>query len=264
MRTILLSIILLPFTLLSQSEIDFYNSNSLKIGIGFSRSAIKDLRLSNSTFNRIAPKYTIGYIQANENRISSIDFSFSSFLAGQNTLLALKNLNIGIDYSYQRKVNKNIWIGGFLDHRTLLNFPKSKTWLYNNNPISYTLSQSIGPKITYGKQMGKLSGLAEFQTALLSYLVQPIYGHPYPDKFLDEEVFNPNLSGLAGPLLKSGKVVSLNKYRSFKLKMSLVYHFNHSIATEIAFSTDCFYANANGKAVNYSGFDSMINFYYKH
>lgn len=267
LRKILLFLFLLSGIQLNAQDVlsGIHQTNSLNVGFGFSFGKVKDKRISNRSFGNWAPKFTLGYVQANDRRISQIELQFSNYKERGNPLLNLNFIMSGIYYSYQRKVQDYVWIGGFFDHNTLLNFPRATTWLFNNNPVSYTLAQSIGPKISYGRHFdGSLESGISAQTALLAYVVRPIFGHPYPSKFMDEKVFNPQLSGLAGPLLRSGKIKTLNAFRNLRLKFGLTYHLSNSIGLSLNYDVDMLYTNASGKSSSFSAQDLLLRVSYKH
>lgn len=249
---------------IAQDVRDFQTNNSFSIGIGFSGANILDKRLSNKYIFGLNPKYSISYRQANEKRISQVEVNFTNYKDARSSLLNFSSIKSNVYYSYERKVADGVWFGGFFDHSTLLTFPNNPNNFFVNNTISYTLLQSLGPSISYAKSFDKLLFTSSAQTSLLSYVVQPIYGHPYPEKFLDESVFNPTQEGLAGPLVRSGKLLSVNKYRSMRISFGLFYHVSPSINIGLDYTADLFYANANGKSVFFNGQDIMLKASYIH
>ena len=130
-------------------------------------------------------------------------------------------------YSYQRNL-KNNWIGGYFHSSTLLNFPKNTQKLFGNNPISYTIVQSLGfaanrTENLFEKNNHRLEVSAGGKIALLNHVIRPAYGHPYPEHFLQEDVFNPTQEGLGSSIFKSGKIQSLDKYQNIKLALEFNY-----------------------------------------
>ena len=266
MRTIVF-FLAITFGLLSvnaQDVRDFNTNNSLSIGIGFSAANILDKRLSNKYIFGLNPKYSISYRQANEKRISQVEVNFVNYKDPGTSLVRFNSIKSNVYYSYERKINDGVWVGGFFDHSTLLTFPINNNNIFVNNTISYTLLQSIGPSVTYAQSFNKLLLTSSAQTSLLSYAVQPIYGHPYPEKFLDERVFNPTQEGLAGPLVRSGKLLTLNKYRSMRVSFGLSYFLSPAISIGLDYTADLFYANANGKSIFFNGQDLMLKASYIH
>lgn len=242
--------------------------NEITIKVGFSRTAIKDARISALTQKTWSPKYGMSYRKANAKRISQLDFEFTNVNSKNGTLLNLSSIIPKVNYSYKRKVDNGLWVGGFIDHITLLNFPKTRTSLFNNNTISYLMTASIGPSISYDKSdlfgVDKLNFRTDAQAPLLSYVIQPEFGHPYPRKYLEQDTFSPTRDGLAGPLLKSGRLVTINKFRSLNISFSFQYLVSDKIGFSLNLNSQLLYANTTNKALSLNNQDILFGTTYFH
>lgn len=241
----------------------------VSLRVGLTHTSIQDFRMGSVRHKSWSPKYDIGYSQQNEKRISQVRLQFFASKSANQGLLSLTSLRPAINYSYQRKVGEGLWVGGFIDHSTLLNIPKTTTSLYNNNPISYNISQSIGPRITYTGTANLGEGLplgyqVSTQAALLSYMIQPAFGHPYPTQYLNEEDFSPTREGMTWPLMKSGKLATLDKVRNFRLELGLFYFVNDRVKISLDYQGEIFYANTRGKALNMQSHDIFFGASYIH
>ncbi len=256
---LLMLLLLFCFNSISAQDVrDFNTNNTLSIGFGISAGNIKDTRLSNKFITAVNPKYSISYRQANDKRISQVKLDFVHYKDKRNSLANFNAIKSNVYYSYEQKIGDGFYFGGFFDHSTLLNFPSDEKKFFVNNSISYTLLQSLGPKISYVNTFDRFVFTSSAQTALLSYTVQPIYGHPYPEQFLDERVFNPTLEGLARPLVRSGKLLTWNKFRSMRIDLGFSYFITPALAVGLDYSADLFYANANGKSVFFNSQDLLF------
>jgi hypothetical protein len=90
----------------------------------------------------------------------------------------------------KEKVADGTWFGGYINSISLVNLPKNPgQTFFVNNPVSYTISKSLGPSMTYSHGFKNDFNISStIQMATLSYVIQPIYGHPYPEKYLEEGV----------------------------------------------------------------------------
>ena len=264
--TCILFIISLSANMISAQE-DATREVSLRLG--FTHTSIQDYRMGSVKHTSWAPKYDIGYSHQNEKRISQVRLQFFATRSANQGLLSLTSLRPAINYSYQRNVKDGLWIGGFIDHSTLLNFPKTATSLHNNNPISYNISQSIGPRVTYTGTASiggdrPLGYQVSTQAALLSYMIQPAFGHPYPTQYLKEEAFSPTREGMTWPLMKSGKLATMDKVRNFRLELGLFYFVNDRVKISVDYQGEIFYANTRGKALNMESHDIFFGASYIH
>lgn len=265
---LLLSIMLAALFSISVTGQETINRNELTVKFGFSHTAIQDSRISAITQSAWSPKYGVSYRKINHERISQIDFHFTQARSDNNTLLGMVSIIPQVSYSYLRKTKNGLWLGGFLDHTTLLNFPKTSSGLYNNNPINYLLTASIGPSFAYDKSeifgIQKMRFDSKFQTPILSYVIQPEFGHPYPKKYLEHDTFSPTRSGLAGPLLKSGRVVSINKFRSLNISLGFHYQVSDKVDLSLNLNTQLLYANTTNKSLSMNNYDVLFGASYIH
>ncbi len=246
------------------SQIPYGKEVGLRIGI--TKTNIQDQRLSAKSFTNWSPKYGVVFGSKKENSWSHniIDFTYVTGHK-KDPYFTINSIIISATYSYQRKVSEGFWMGGFTKHHTILNFPKSVYGsIFTNNAISYTISQSIGPKISYAPtsltaENKTISGLSSLQFPILAYLIQPIYGHPYPEQYLREGTFCPTRSGMAWPMVKSGKLVSLARYKSIQLELGIFYYISDRFKIGVAYEGELFYANANGKSVKLNTNDIVVS-----
>ena len=244
MKSILAFLCVLSTLVLSgQSEpTQFTTQKRLTLSFGISNTSIKDKRIGNSAFNAWSPKYGISYTRIKTKSRSHIQFQFTSIRPDRHKLLSMTSIRPDVNFAYERKVKEGFWIGGFSKHHTILNFPSNPKSMFVNNPISYNIMQAFGPRITYTMQESignnRLDITTSAQSALLAYAIQPAFGHPYPEVYLDEKYFSPTRDGMTGPLLRSGKILTLNKFRSLKVEFGFHYYINQSWKVGIDYQMD--------------------------
>jgi len=255
-----LTLLLLPYCKVCSQE--NLTTQEVYIKVGFSRVGITDHRLSAITHRSWAPRYGLSHTKTTPHSLSTFSMLFSIANSSTQGPLSIMSIMPNINYSYQRKVREGLWLGGYIDHMTLLNFPKTSSGLMNNNPISYHIAQSVGPRVTYtrGLTLGgnELLLQSSAQTSLLSYMIQPAYGHPYPTQFLKEEVFSPDRSGMAWPLIKSGKLATVNQVFSFRIELSIAYMINDKLKIGIDYQGNMTHANTRGKSLWFSNHDYLF------
>jgi hypothetical protein len=231
--------------------------------LGISKTKINDQRLSAKSFSNWSPKYGMVFGSRKENSWSHHHLDFT-YVKGhkKDPYFTLNSMIISHRYSYQRKAGNQLWIGGFTNHNTTLNFPKSVySSMFTNNAISYTIVQSIGPKLSYTNTIKDedIEVQTSIETPILAYLIQPIYGHPYPSRYLEEGTFDPTRAGMAIPMLKSGKFVSFSRYRGLRIELGLYYYASDRFKIGASYQGELMYANANGKSVQLQSNDFIIN-----
>jgi hypothetical protein len=234
--------------------------------IGISKTKVQDNRLSAKSFSNWSPKYGLVFGTRKENSWSQNQLDFT-YVKGhkKDPYFTLNSMIISHTYSYQRKVGEGFWIGGFTNHKTILNFPRSLfSSMFTNNTISYTIVQSIGPKLSYAHTLTNqkdkpIAIQTSVETPILAYLIQPIYGHPYPGKYLEEGTFDPTRAGMTIPMLKSGKFVSISRYKGLRIELGVFYYASDRFKIGASYQGELMYANANGKAVHLQSNDFIIN-----
>lgn len=209
--------------------------------VGIAHLSIQDDRFSAISKSGWTPSYEINFkkIKTHSKQEWSFGFSMANQL-GNDPLLNAKVIRPNITYSYERKF-KQLWIGGFLNSSTILQFPRTNTSHFENNPISYTISQSIGPRFSLNQNFGthdqwSLDGAA--QISLLNYVIRPAYGHPYPEKYLQAGRFHPTRSNMTAPLIKSGKIHSIDKFQSFKIVLGISYIVSDRMKVSVNYRID--------------------------
>lgn len=220
----------------------------LQFGWRFNR--VTDQRFATNTKKISQPVYGMYYRKESERKREELKFSMSRTLGTKSPgLLSFKTIMPQVSYSHQRKVG-NLWVGGFLDSFSLMNLPRSTTGFFTNNSISYTIVGSLGPMIGYEQNMrendrNRLTLNTNARIGLLNYVVRPAFGHPYPEKYLTEENFSPTRSGMAGPLLKSGKLQTLNRYQMFRFVLGFNYY--HRGRIKLGLQYEVYGQNNRGK-----------------
>ncbi|MEM6377843.1 MAG: hypothetical protein AAF705_06505, partial [Bacteroidota bacterium] len=63
--------------------------------------------------------------------------------------------------------------------------------------------------------------LSDFNLPLLTYVIRPAYGLPYPEDFLEDGTFDFQRTGMTGTLLTSGKIRSLGYFQQFRFRLGL-------------------------------------------
>ena len=242
---IILNLTCFLFILSTAEAQESMNPRHKELGLqhGISISSIKDSRLSARTKHLNLSHFAFVYKKWNDHKKESLIISYSgNFKNPKSENLWYKIIHPEVMYSYQRKW-KGHFIGGYYHSSTLLSFPISQSGGFGNNPISYTIANSLGivfnktqSLLSHGKHSVDLDASA--QVALLSYLIRPAYGHPYPEDFLKEDTFNPTQAGLGKSIVKSGKIRSLNKYQSFRLVLGINYYFKDSFKVNATFAFD--------------------------
>jgi hypothetical protein len=234
--------------------------------VGLSKTKINDQRLSAKSFTNWSLKYGLVFGTRKENSWSRNQLDFT-YVKGHkdDPYFTLNSMIISHTYSYQRKVGEGLWIGGFTNHRSIINFPKSLySSMFTNNVISYTIAQSIGPKLSYAHAFNHqndkpVEAQASIEATILAYLIQPIYGHPYPHRYLEEGTFDPTRAGMTIPMLKSGKFVSLSRYKGLNIEIGIYYYTSERFKIGASYQGELLYANANGKSVQLKANDFIIN-----
>lgn len=238
--TLTLAFILSFSTLQGQDNLDGIR-HTIGVELGYAFANVQESRFSKLTKQIRSPKFGMNYSKENTTTKQVLAVHYTGLGAAQSSKGLLYNLiRPEVNYAYLRKYKMN-WVGGFFNSTTLLNMPKSSLVGFGNNPISYTIAQSLGIRLERdhdisikGKDV-QVSGSSQF--SLLSHLIRPAYGHPYPEDFLNEDAFSPTQAGLASSLIKSGKIVSVNKYMSFQISLSISYQFKDHVSAKLIYNS---------------------------
>lgn len=228
--TTIICIISLSFCTQELSAQDAANFKQEEIGLhlNWRITQFTDARLSARKFQAGAWSFGTIYRKETAKKREALIFTFSrSSTLDPKGLLKINLISPQVQYSHQRKAG-NLWIGGFIDSYSLLKFPQAAAGTFNNNPISYTISKSIGPMISREfvlreTEDNRFFTIPSLQMGVLNYVIRPAYGHPYPDEYLTEEHFSPTRRGMAGPLLRSGKLKLPHKYQMIRFSLGLFY-----------------------------------------
>lgn len=211
----------------------------VRAGVGF--ASLEEKRFSSQVQRGVLPTYSMD-IETYKNKSRqhlSINFSLTQDYTNQPTL-SYALVFPEVRYTYMKALADDWYIGGMFHSFTLLNFPESELTNFVNNSISYTLAQSIGPSLYYQKTTTnqKISFESECQLGLLSYVVRPAFAHPYPENYLQPDVFSPDRDGMMRTLFKGGKLWTVNKIQNVLINTSTAYHLpNWKFSADLAFST---------------------------
>ena len=216
------------FQRLNAQEAATFKQEEIGLHINWRITQFKDTRLSARNFQAASWAFGTIYRKETDKKREALIFTYSSAITEDpKGLLRIKLISPQVQYSHQRKVG-NLWLGGFIDSYSLLKFPQAPAGIFNNNPISYTITKSIGPMISSDFSLretedSRIFAVPSLQMGLLNYAIRPAYGHPYPDEYLTEEHFSPTRRGMAGPLLRSGKLKLPHKYQMIRFSLGLFY-----------------------------------------
>ncbi|MEZ4910814.1 MAG: hypothetical protein R2774_08120 [Saprospiraceae bacterium] len=238
--------------------------------IGFSGINIKDQRFSAIAKQAFAPVFGGEIVKSRHQSIASHRFYFtSSKTAKSDGWLLIKNLRPYYQFTYNWKIDEMNFFGFNIENLTLLNTPVSRKGIYTNNPISYLTSLSVGPSFFYRNNMksgdnSHLYFVTSIQAALLGYVIHPAYGHPYPKSYLKPGTFHPERKNMTSSVLKSGNIVTINRYNSINISFGLQWFISDKYGVGVNLKNYWHSANFNNKLIRYKSHDILFSFTYKH
>ena len=214
---------------LSAQDMSF-KSNEIQFSVGISNIVIKDARSSAIAKSYFTPTYGFDAIHRRNDSRHQFSFRYSQKMRTLDDVLEYDFFKPDFFYSFQKRQD-DFWIGGFVNLSTLVSLPKSTTSHFGNTPVNYTMANSIGLSMAYDHCFNGSNWAlnTDVHLPLASYVIRPAYGHPYPKKYLEEGTFSPTRSGMTGPLLRSGKLLTLNKFQAFKINLSISYLINERV-----------------------------------
>ena len=248
------------------AQIDNITRKEIGVQIGTSFTSIHESRYSNITKRYVQPKYGLYYQKWNDKKRTELLLNYSMTSNVKNPQnLWYKIIHPEVLHTIQRKVGDN-WIGGYFHSSTVLNFPKNANGLFGNNPISYTIANSLGLAINrtesfMEKNNNRLEANMGAKVALLSHVIRPIHGHPYPEHFFQEDVFTPTQVGLGKSIPKSGKIRTLNKYQNIKLVLGLNYYHKDHLKIGVQYQGN-FQKIKEGRQSSYNAHDLLLRVSY--
>jgi len=209
------------------------NPTQKEIGLqfGMSFNSMNEQRFSAITKKYLQPKMGLVYRKQNDKKREELILSFTTTLRpDQPQYMWYKIINTEVNYTYQQRVN-DTWVGGFYQSSALLNWATDGRNSFGNNPIAYTISNNLGVAVDrseeiFSKGKHKFSLDGGVRTTLLSHVIRPHYAHPYPEHFLQEDVFNPNQVGMGKSVAKSGKFRTIDKFLGLNLRLGINYIHN--------------------------------------
>jgi len=265
-KSFITALFVLLFIVSSSAQKDNNTIKEIGVQTGTSFTSVYDSRYSNLTKRYVQPKYGLYYQKWNNKKRTELLISYTMTTNVEDPLnLWYKIIHPEVLSTYQRKVNKN-WIGGYFHSSTLLNFPKNDKGLFGNNPISYTIAHSLGFAINRKENLviknnHRLDIDMSAKIALLNHVVRPIYGHPYPEHYFQEDVFSPTREGIGSSIFKSGKINFLDKYQNFKFTLGLNYYFKDHLKIGIQYQGNFQKVN-EGKQSIYKSHDLSVGLGY--
>ena len=257
-------VLLIVLPLAAQNDNKLHREFGIKFGTSF--TAYNETRYSAITKNYKQPKIGLVYAKWNDKKREEFYASYTSTFSNPNPQnLWYKIIHPEVVYSYQRKV-ANTWIGGYYHSSTLLNFPKNDKKLFGNNPISYTIANGLGIAINHAESLlendnRRLDIYGGAKMALLNYVIRPSYGHPYPEDYLQEDVFKPTRAGMGKSVAKSGKFRTVDKYQSMKLVMGLNFYHKDHLKIGVQYERN-FQKVREGKQATYKSHDFTVGISY--
>lgn len=261
-KGVILFMILFPFSLWSQTDSDRTRVRNVTLRWGLSKSFVMDARLSGKTHQAWSPRYGVSHTEISEQSHKNFRLDLAFFRGSRSSrIFSMKSVHTDVVFLYRRKIHDHLWAGGYMNTMTLFNFPVSAVpSFFTNNPIGYHLIHSVGPSVSWSPDHGHMFTLsqASVETALLSYVIQPIFGHPYPEKYLDEDVFDPGRKGMAWPFIKSGRWSSFRKFFHMNIQLGWFYMFSDRYTLGMEYRTGTFFANSRGKPASLRHHDFFL------
>jgi hypothetical protein len=221
MACLILILIIGPYAF---CQSDNFLPKGLEISFSTNLETNKESRFSFRKRTEIGFNTSLKYHWGGIQNKQSIDVSFGkNFRSLKNNLVIFNFLKPTIVYTFQRKVN-NFFLGGFADIGALLAFPRGWT---GDNAIAYTLWTSLGVSAEYYKAISSKKESAFFlklRFPLISYVVRPAYGFPYPEKFIRDGTFDFQRQNMGKYILTSGKITSLHKFQNILFDLGYLLH----------------------------------------
>ncbi len=197
------------------SQSDTTSSRGITINYSFNNESFEDTRFSFR--NRVEPGFTSSLLlfwKKNRSRHSFRLGFGKNFPQRAGELVAFNNLRPEFIYTYQREI-ANWYVGGYFGLGSLLSFPTG-LWAGNNN-ISYSIWGSVGLATEFQKRLPfnneRFAIFSRLRIPIVSYVIRPSYGLPYPEDFIEDGVFNFQREGMGRYVLSSGNLNSLNTFQ---------------------------------------------------
>jgi len=175
------------------------------VNVGWALSQTQDKRLSNQYKHFSNPVYQLSFGNRTATRRYDTVLSFQY----DNTSTTSRSMGVRQIqpevFSRLQWYNSGFWIGPTFESSTLLLSPKGKG--FSNSPISYTISNGLGIAVNrqWTSDDAKLSFDTGIESSLVSYIIRPAFGHPYPEGFLEDGTFHPTRAGMGRTIARSGK-----------------------------------------------------------
>ncbi|MGB3180595.1 MAG: hypothetical protein WBB45_04355 [Cyclobacteriaceae bacterium] len=256
MACVLVPIILLfsqtGFT--QETKVEFTERHYLQTGIGLSVLKAKDANLSPLTFSGSGPALQLGFLKSNR-LFEKANIYFSYTPLGHPTAVSTTVESFAFDMGYTRLYPVLILSPGLqvkAGGRASLWGNGRLNSLYSNNLLSYelALSAEAAARLSYDLTIGdKDVQLAwDLSLPLLSYIIRPAEGLPYPIEYLEDGEFNLEDDGLPGATLFSGKIGSLHNLRAISADISFTYFLQNSNALTLGYSWNYYDARVYNRA----------------
>jgi hypothetical protein len=199
----------LSSTLLAQTKGDYLNAS-----VGYINHHFNDARHSSIFRNAGGVGGILQYEAVRDLEIHRLQLQVALATTHQEFASVSTNTHGTLRYEYCRALTglQGVYVGGYVDFSALL-LERSGLWTDPGAALSYVLSSSLGGLIRYSAPLGESWSVnTAAYLSLLNYVVRPAFGFPYPASFLRDGRFSFNLNGLAGDIVQSGIVQTLDTF----------------------------------------------------
>lgn len=196
-------------TLAAQTASDYLNAS-----VGYTNHYFNDARHSSIFRNAGGVGSIVQYEAIRGLEIHRLQLQVALALTGQELTSVSTNTHGTLRYEYSRALAglQGVYVGGYVDISVLL-LERSGLWTDPGAALSYVMSSSLGGLIRYSAPLGESWSVnTSAHLSLLNYVVRPAFGFPYPASFLRDGRFSFDLNGLAGDIVQSGVVQTLDKF----------------------------------------------------
>lgn len=226
----------------------------LSIGAGTSYVTVRDFAASPLRFGGLGVYGQLGYEWNNKIKFQNIRLNFQTSGLNNSTSYRSDTRAYGgkISYSYLRRIGSakqlGFRLGGIVDIWGNARVKQQR----KNNPVSYDAGASLTLATHFSKHVSVSKSILQLDYSLavpvLTYLIRPAYGVPYPKNYLEDGVYNPKDEGIAGPFLKSGSLVTFNDFFRVQSNVTITYPIKSRNALRLGYGWD-FYSIQSLKKV---------------
>lgn len=197
--------------------------NNINLLLGGGKFAIRDQHASVLLYQgvELLPVH-INYKRNKIENLKQIDFYRSKFSTQSKTDNSSNVTHINISLTYLQNVNViqnrkwELHIGSTWENRSVNHNYDFGSGDYNTSLFIY--SSNLSAQAMLSKQVNaSLILQLNISSPILAYIVRSGYIPPYPDKLTDSSNFNPTF----WEIIRSGELVTINRYRSFTINFNL-------------------------------------------